>query len=171
LKTSDKILNDERCYQAAKKVDPVNHQDLFNECWLKIREIELKDVTFNPTNYYQFFFRTLKNQRIDDLRTEQRHNKHNKNWKILELEVITNDYSFDEFLINWLADETDDEVINFYKDIIFLVLHNKTIKGLVSQLNMKETTFYKHYKTAKEILKHDYITSADNCIFFDSPLV
>jgi hypothetical protein len=113
----------------------------------------------------------LKNKHTDKQRAVTRHRRHNNNWKLEQLDIEIKDYSFDEFLINWLDDKTDDEIMNFYKEIIFLVIHNKTISGLIEELNMKGNTFYKHYNKAKEILKHDYITSTDSDIFFGDTLV
>ena len=113
----------------------------------------------------------LKNHHINKKISITTRSKHNKNWKAQQLINTSKDYSFDEFLINWLDEKTDDEATNFYKEIIFLVMHNKTIKGLIAQLDMETSTFYKHYKIAKQILKHDYTTSADNNIFFNSSLV
>lgn len=171
MKASDEIANNKIFLEAAKKIDPINYKDLFSECWLKIREKELKDEEWKPDNCYSFFYTILKNNNTDKQRSVTRHRKHNNTWKELQLNISIKDYSFDEFLIEWLDEKTDDEALNFYKQVIFLVLHNETVTGLIEELNMCGKTFYKHYKTAKEILRHDYITSADNNIFFSSPLV
>lgn len=171
MKASDKILTDSKCREAAKKIDPLNYEDLFNECWLNIRERELRDNTWQPDNYQSFFISSLKNFNLNVISRQKTVRKHKDSYKHYININIKNDYSFDEFLIKWVDEKTDDEITNFYKDIIFLVIHNKTIDGIINEVNMGKSSFYKHYETAKQILKHDYLSSTNHNDIFSNYLV
>ena len=146
---SEIILESIQCRQAARHIYPQDPNGLFNTCWLKIRERELKDPTWSPDNAKFYFLSTMRNKARDWQKS-----------KLIFVPEVRDSINtqhdepntYMKFLNHWLNEDSDD----FYKNILILALRCETVNDVVKLTSMSRATFLKYKALAKKQLKHDF---------------
>ena len=119
--------------------------ELFNECWMKYRERELKGLSPNdPVNY---FIRMMHNTATD-------WRKQRKTISIDEVviseQVESKEISRGDKLLEWVESPPTNKEEEFLKNIIFLALRCKDINEASRVSEMSRFTFWKYKKKAIE---------------------
>jgi len=167
MSLSDKIAACPKCRSIAKKIDPENHDDLFQQAWLNIYEHEQRNpgISDRIKSHSAYFYRTVYNLFLADKGIEKkflplRH-------KILDIDESINDTCSPAYLEEWLIRAPDDELHLFHQNLITLVIHCKRVKDAIELCGIPKSKFYHYLNQAKERLKDDYFEDANNNIPID----
>lgn len=153
MKASDVILKSIVCRQASRNIYPQKPDEMFNEVWLKIREREIRDPDWTPQDPKRYFIRAMRNTRIKWHEKEARKLTHEPNYKAPD-----NPYGieYELFMIDWLNEPTEDEDLQFLKNILTLALYCADINDACETCEMSRASFWKYRKIAEKKLYDDY---------------
>lgn len=172
MKLSELIAHCDTCRNYARKVDPINWQDLFQQAWLKVREHELRDPSFTAKYHKTYFYTVLNSVKLDRIRKEGRS-------PIVKAEPpegidenIDDAWSLEMTILNdWLNQETEDEYIQFLKDITELSIMHKTKEEAAKSAGMSKRTFFKYLAEARKEIDYEHFKITDCHPFVESDLV
>lgn len=157
MKTSELIAKCSQCYTIAKRLDSRNHQELFQEAWLQVKEQELKTPEMDVKDYKGYFAKVLYNR---FKRSKTKIMNHLQVDRIDESRIESHEFSSlvpsKAFLIEWLNKPTKDEDLMYYKNIITLVIHCKNTSDAIKHSTISRRIFYEALAEAKKRIKDDY---------------
>lgn len=162
------ILSDDCYKQMARKIDPKNHEDLFQTAWLKIRELEIKSDV--QTNYpHQYFYLTCKSIFLDEQRKEQTRRHISLPYSD---DLFTKQDSYSESIYQQALDEVlsvDNEISNLIK--LYLVLPK--LKEISKFTGLNYRTILKLYEDARSNIKliADRIANNNNSSNYHYPRI
>lgn len=162
MTTSEQIMNCSTCRNYAKSIDPINHDDLFQDAWLRIFEKEQRDPAWKAKAYKYYFYRTLKNAHHDRKKAQQRYEWTEEIDEIKDYQEDRDGIPCEAFLIEWTTERTDDEDEQFYKNIVTLVLRCKNTHDAIRMCQISKTKFFEYLRTAKQKIRNEYIKTTDN---------
>ena len=160
---SEQIANCDVCKQYAKMIDPVNHDDLFQEGWMLVWEFENKKPkkAKEVRNHKRYFYSVLKHKFYKDFKSKVRH---------VDVDVIDESQIIElsqdnlpplAYMIEWMTERPDNQIALFYKNIFTLAIVCKNARDAAKYCGMSKSLFYLHYKKAKQQLKDDYLSTAN----------
>ena len=159
MKASEIIIKSVVCRQASYNIYPNDPDELFNTCWLIIKEKELADDTWTPKDPKHYFLRMMKNK-VNDWRKKR---KFVNIEKIPETDIedpyLASDIPCKAFVNEWINETTDDENLLFLKNIITLALYSKEINDAIKSTGISRTAFWRYHKLAKKRIYDDYHAS------------
>lgn len=148
---SDIILESLVCRQASRNIYPQDPDELFNHCWLAIRERELKQPGWIPDNVKHYFLRSMRNEA---LRWKQRELKPTKEIELNEWKPFTPQQ--EQFFFDWIDETTFDEDLLFLKNILTLALYCTSLNEACEAAEMSRMSFLKYRKIAQQRVYDDY---------------
>lgn len=142
---------------------------MFSTVWLKIREREIRDDNFEIKYYQTYFFQALRRTKIKEEEKQRRN---------CELMIDPADQSSDDkweteldILETWLHQSSPDDYDRFLKDIIYLVIHSKTIDEAAERAGISRRLFINYYKEARNEIAYEHFKFVDRDTFHLLPLV
>jgi len=161
---SQKIANDPSCKEAAKVFSKNDHDELFQNAWIKVFNYEKRNPEKAEAvkSYKSFFFRTLKSEFIDSTRRIKRRLLNID--EISESRIVSNNEevkTYVDFLNDWIEEEPSDEMDLFYKNIINLVIICGSVKAAVEMCPMGKTKFNHYLQEAKRKFKYEFDRNAN----------
>lgn len=152
----------------ARRIDPDNPDDLFQEGWVAVRQLELKNPRLKITDPPAYFYRVLVS--IVSHRNKFQREPLSPNLSEPAIELLGTEAPCEAFLIEWCEQKVDNELHKFYRNMVTLVLKCKTVTEAINMTAMDRKDFYRHLKAAKQQLINDFRTS-DNHDLHRFPLV
>jgi hypothetical protein len=155
LIASELIATDIECLKMARLISRQNYQELFNDTWLRIRELELKGLVIK--DYRNYFFKALRNNSFEKPQLK------------IQVEFYESQTPGEQFLYDWINSESKDDDDVFYKNIITLAIKCKNKRDAFKFAEMDRDKWYKYFNHAKQLLKDEYFrTTTVNDFDFDS---
>ena len=157
MKASQIIANSHLCQRAARNICPQNSDELFNTVWLKVAEREIKEPSFMPKNPKLYFVKAMRNQMIDWQRKKC-------TVEVNDVQNITDDEITTtipgiEYVQEWINEPTDDDDLQFLKNIITLALNCKDNNDAIKLIGCSHRQYYLYKKLAKQRMYDDYRNS------------
>jgi hypothetical protein len=123
--------------QMAKKIDPVNGQDLLHDAFLKIPQDKEVNIT------YIYF--TIKNLMIDEIRKNKEMVYDFANFQITETEAYNYDVSISEI---------ENKLTSFQRLLIDIIRNHKiSLLQISKETNIEYKVIYRNYQKIKKICK------------------
>lgn len=160
MKPSEIILQSVLCREAAVNIHPEDPDELFNTCWLAIRERELRDPNWQPrSDPKRYFLRTMKNKKRDWQKRRRSHpldeTPESKFVKPSEPYGI----HYERVLIEWLHEPTEDQDLMFLKNILILAMYCQTQTQAEKLAEISHSAFWKYKKIAEKRFYEYYIST------------
>ena len=164
VKASEIIIKSIVCRSASSNIYPQDPDELFNTCWLTVKEKELLDPKWKPNDPKYYFLRMMRNKAIDWKKRITLCSIDNvPESKVVELHHFKNpNIPCQAFLTEWLEPTTNDDDLLFLKNIITLALYSKEINHAIKSTGISRTAFWRYHKIAKQRLYDDYHASNNN---------
>lgn len=164
MKASDIISASIVCQQAARNIYPQDPSELFNTCWLIIREKEIKQPEWKPDNPKNYFLRMMKNKVIDWKKEAHTINIEEINETTIEQTEINTQTPCKAFILEWVSERVKDEDLLCLKNILTLALFSRTKTEAIENSEISRKQFYTLLTAAKKQLYDDYHNANNNNI-------
>lgn len=132
----------------ARKASPHDYMEVFNACWLRVRETELKNPAL-VINDHRKYFKTVVTNYIKNPRLKE---DQQPEWFTSDMKLCSAD------VIQWYRKRTGNERDDFYREILEITLTCKNKNDAIRMLGMHRTTFFDHFNEAKKRLKNDLLS-------------
>jgi hypothetical protein len=156
MRASQIILESTMCRQASANIYPSDPDELFNTCWLKVRERELRDKNWTPKDPKHYFLSVMRNQKKEWLSKRKSPSIDGFYEKYVLNPESTFGIRYERYMLTWINDPTDDEDLQFLKNILTLVLYCSNINDACDTAEMSRAAFWKYRKIAEQRLYDDY---------------
>ena len=163
---SEIVLQSDVCRKAARNIYPTEPDELFNSAWLSIREREIRDPDWMPSEPVNYFLVVMRNHSLK-LKQVSRTVSLTDQFQEIESPIpeVTDDK--EDALNDWLVTKSKDDNEKFLNNIVSLSIYCSDVDQICKLTEMSRVSFYKYRKIALNEF-YDYynrITDSRHCVY------
>jgi hypothetical protein len=145
----------------AKAMDLNNSNDLFISAWIKIKNREEKDLSFRVKYHKSFFYRTLRNTFLDQIKSDSKREKREEVYFFSNPDQVNYDWNDEvKALEIWINKKSINKSDHLLKRTMKFYLKDE--KTACKKLKISKQTFLKRIKKAKIEIEYEHFKLVDS---------
>jgi hypothetical protein len=163
---SEIVIKSDICRKAARNIYPDDPDELFNSAWLSIREREIRNPNWMPSEPVNYFLIVMRNHSFK-LKQVGRTVSLTDQFQEIESPIPEVIDDKEDALNDWLATKSKDDNEKFLKNIVSLSIYCTDVDQICKLTEMSRVSFYKYRKIALNEFYEYYnrITASSSCVY------